>query len=275
MALLDNMTTANMRKVAFVLLIAFLGISTSSYAAVDTTLFRIKSLQDTVDAGDTIDVDIFIGDDDHLAGSIKEFELEIEYDLDICDKNAIQFTLDNTSLSSFFGTAFTDISNINTMTGNVNIQVNCNSVGSGTARIGRIRYIVQDNVNGRQLLKFDFFKLSAKRTRSGGNDNPVKMQNDSVLVIKDFRQIPTAIRNNTFADRIKIYPNPTTNYLQIEGDDVQQYQILAMDGSTIVISNNDNHSDKILVSIKDLSAGTYVLQVKVRNQWKSYQIQKE
>lgn len=54
-------------------------------------------------------MDLFIGDDNQLADSIKEFELEIEYDLDICDKNNITFELDNSSLNAFFGTSFTDV----------------------------------------------------------------------------------------------------------------------------------------------------------------------
>ena len=131
-------------------------------------------------------------------------------------------------------------------------------------------------MNGRQLLKFDFFKISAKRlSGGGGNDKPVRMLGDSVMVIKGFNQLPTSIRNNALSEKIKIYPNPFTNYLQIEGAEVQKYQILRMDSSLIISTNNDSHSDKLLISIKDLNAGNYVLQLRIKNEWKSYQILKE
>ncbi|MCC6583270.1 MAG: T9SS type A sorting domain-containing protein [Chitinophagales bacterium] len=264
-----------MSKAILVLLLALFCIVSESYATADTTLFRIKSLQDTVDAGDTVDVDLFIGDDSHLADSIKEFELEIEYDLDICDKNNITFDLDNPSLTAFFGTSFTDVTNINTLDGHVNIKVDCNTIGSGTARIGRIKYIVQDNLNGRQLLKFDFFKLSAKRLNGGGggNDKPVKFLKDSVLVIKGYRI--TAVKNYKNGERVKIYPNPFADYLQIEGEDVQEYQLIAPDGRMISAANNDSPLAGMKINMTNLSAGSYMMLLKVKNEWQSYHVLKE
>lgn len=270
----NQIKEGKMSKAILVLLLALSCMVSESYAAADSTLFRIKSLQDTVDAGDTVDVDVFIGDDNHLADSIKEFELEIEYDLDICDKNNITFDLDNPSLTAFFGASFTDVTNINTLDGHVNIKVNCNTIGSGTARIGRIKYIVQDNLNGRQLLRFDFFKLSAKRLNGGGgNDKPVKFLKDSVLVIKGYRI--TAVKNYKNGERVKIYPNPFADYLQIGGEDVQEYQLIAPDGRMISAANNENPSSGMKINMTNLNAGTYLLLIRVNNEWQSYHVLKE
>lgn len=271
-----NKTGIKIGKIALLLLIILLGMFSKSYAAVDTTLFLIKSLQDTVDAGDTVDVDLFIGDADHLADSIKEFEIEIEYDLDICDKNHIDFQLDSTSLAAFFSTsAFTDVTTISNTTGHVNIKVSCNTIGRGTTRIGRIKYIIETNANGRQLLKFDFFKISAKRlSGGGGNSKPVKMLTDSVLMIKGFRtQVPTAIRNNTMS-RVKIFPNPVTDILRVEGLGIQQYQLFSMKGD-LVSSGNGNPSESILINSSEFNAGKYILILKTEKEWQSYPVLKE
>lgn len=274
MGILNQINIGKLGKAILVLLIAVLGMFTESYAAADTTLFRIKSLQDTVDAGDTVDVDLFIGDDSHSADSIKEFELEIEYDLDICDKNNITFELDNSSLTSFFGAAFTDATTINSVDGHVNIKVNCNQIGSGTARIGRIKYIIETNANGRQLLKFDFFKLSAKRLNGGGgNDKPVKFLKDSVLVIKGYRI--TAVKQYKNGERIKIYPNPFADYLQIEGEDVQEYQLITTDGRVISAAANDAPLSGMKINMSNLNASTYILLLKIKNEWQSYHVLKE
>jgi hypothetical protein len=270
----NQIKEGKMSKTLLVLLLALFCMVSESYAAADTTLFRIKSLQDTVDAGDTVDVDLFIGDDNQLADSIKEFELEIEYDLDICDKNNISFELDNASLAAFFGTSFTDVTNINTLDGHVNIKVDCIAIGSGTARIGRIKYIVQDNVAGRQLLKFDFFKLSAKRQQGGGgNDKPVKFLKDSVLVIKGYRI--TAVKNYKNGEKLKIYPNPFADYLQIEGEDVQEFQLIAPDGRVISAANNENPLSGMKINMTNLNAGSYIMLLKVKNEWQSYHVLKE
>ncbi|HUM52008.1 MAG TPA: T9SS type A sorting domain-containing protein [Chitinophagales bacterium] len=251
-----------------------LGLCKNTFAA-DSTFFRLKSLQDTVDANDTVDVDLFIGDINNPAIDIKEFELEIEYDLDICDKNKIDFKLDTASLTAFFGTPFSDISTIDNMTGRVNIKVNCDAKGNGVARIGTIKYIIQDNLASRQLLKFDFFKLSSKRLNGGGDNKPVKMEKDSVWVIKGFRnQVTTAIRTNTKAN-VQIFPNPASNYLQISGKNIEQYKLINMLGKTEVAAVNTNKASNISVDISTISTGEYILMIYDENNWNSYKIIKE
>ncbi len=265
-----------MKKAFLITLIGFFGMLSNSYAAADTALFRIQSLQDTVDAGDTIDVDLFIGDDNHLADSIKEFEIEIEYDLDVCDKNNISFKLDSAALGAFFGTTFSDVEIINTSNGHVNIKVNCNTIGRGTARIGRIKYIVQDNVNGRQLLKFDFFKISAKRmSGGGGNDKPVKMIGDSLLIIKGYRQqVSTSVQNHS-TDRMRIFPNPVADFLKIEGRQLQQYQLINMNGEVMIAGNNGSSQERLMINTNELTAGKYILILQAGNEWKSYPVLKQ
>lgn len=243
--------------------------------AADSTFFRLKSLQDTVDANDTVEVDLFIGDTNNPAIDIKEFELEIEYDLDICDKNKIDFKLDTTSLTAFFGTVFSDISTIDNITGHVNIKVNCDAKGNGVARIGTIKYIIQDNLASRQLLNFDFFKLSAKRLNSGGDSKPVKMQSDSVWVIKGFKhQVTTAIKTNTKVN-VQIFPNPADNYLQISGNNIEQYKLINMLGKTETTGANTNKASTLSIDISSISTGEYILMIFAENNWHSYKFIKE
>jgi hypothetical protein len=251
-----------------------LGLCKNTYAA-DSTFFRLKSLQDTVDANDTVDVDLFIGDIDNPAIDIKEFELEIEYDLDICDKNKINFKLDTASLTAFFGTPFSDISTIDNLSGRINIKVNCDAKGNGVARIGKIKYIIQDNLASRQLLKFDFFKISAKRLNGGGGDKPVKMETDSVWVIKGFRnQVTTAIRTNTKAN-VQIFPNPVSDYIQINGNNIEQYRLINILGQTEIAAINTSKAPTLSLDVSSVATGEYILLIYTENNWNSYKIIKE
>ena len=249
------------------------GLHGQVFASADSAQFRLSALQDIVDAGDTVDLDIFIGGPDDPVNIVKEFEIEIESDSDLIDKSNIQFTFDTASLNAYFGTVFTSSSSVDGM-GRLNIKSSCGVSGTTTARIGRVRFIVQDNVAGRQLLRFNFIKVSAKRvTAATAGGNPYKTQTDSVWIVRGYHQTPTAIKTDKKSN-IRIYPNPVTDYMQVEGAMISQYELLKFNGAKIM-SDTNVMTGSLRLDLSDQETGMYILLLQTGNEWTSYKVIKQ
>ncbi len=72
----------------------------------------------------------------------------------------------------------------------------------------------------------------------------------------DVSQSTTGIRANTSA-KIKLYPNPSTEYILVESSECARYIIVGIDG--IIIRKLSYISNKI--DIKNLSSGKYIIQL--------------
>lgn len=272
-------------------LVLFCMVSFSSYtfAAPDTTVFRIKVLQDSVYAGDTIDVDFYIGGASglNLLNLLNKFEIEIATDTSLIHQERTQFTFDYASLSAFFRTTISGITTLATLDpilGNLNIQAGSGRAGSGDAHIGRGKYIVQDNVAGRQSMEYSFTKaISMKLLGILTINNPVKVIKDSVIVlpkkpiIKKPRFIQYEVsRKGTFdsTNEIKIFPNPSSDYIYINALSAHQYKLMSIDGNTIFSDSelsNGNHT----IDIRDYKPGMYILMIEHDETWSSFKIIKQ
>ena len=264
-------------KLSAILLFFFtLSFSSSAYAGIDTTLFRINVVQDSVHVGDTVDVDFFIGGGGILGllNILKSFEIEVATDTSLMVEDNIKFKLDSTSLESFFGvliSSITTITTIDPILGKLNIKTNSNSTGNGNARVGRGKYIVQDNVAGRQYMHYDFTKAISKDLL--GFNNPVKTVIDSVLIIGRDIGTPTAIKT-TKNNKIKLSPNPVRDFINVEGEKVQRYKVLDINGNE-ALPENKSALDNIQLNLNKLNNGTYILMLQIDNSWNSYKVVKE
>lgn len=267
----------SIKKIKALLLLCFvLNFSSKAHAGIDTTLFRINVVQDSVSAGDTVDVDFFIGGTGLLGGLniLKEFEIEVVSDTSLFNQNNIQFKLDSTSLESFFGTLISNITTITTIDpilGKLGVKTNSTSIGSGNARVGRAKYIVQDNIAGRQYMHYDFTKAISKDLL--GFNNPVKVITDSVLIVNRV-QATTVIRTFAKNYEIRISPNPVIDFLHIEGVKIQQYKLLDINGIEMK-SGFSMTPENIPINLNKLPKGIYILLLQINNNWNSYKIIKE
>lgn len=250
--------------------------STEAYAGLDTTVFRINVVQDSVYAGDTVDVDFFIGGG--LLGFLnvlKSFEIEVVTDTSLIIEDNIQFRLDSTSLESFFGVLISSITTIVTLDpvlGALNVKANAPTLGNGNARIGRGRYIVQDNVAGRQYMRYDYTKSISRDLL--GFLNPVKTIVDSVLIIGRDTHIPTTVKQQSDKS-IKISPNPIRDYIQIDGEQILQYKIISVTGKEIITSPWNVNSKNLQLNLNQLDNGIYLLMLRTKDNWISHRIIKE
>jgi hypothetical protein len=228
-------------------------------------------VQDSVYAGDTIDLDIFIGDNSHQLLSIKQMDIEVSYNPDLCDKSKTAFLSDSFSLSTFFSGLLYTVTSAVDVLGHVKIHLNSLTGGSGYARAGRTKYIVQDNVAGRQKLNFDFFQVTVKDLL--GNPLPVRKYSDSVIVNPAF-SIPTSVEVST-DENIKIYPNPASDVVRIQGMAIQQYRLIDIKGDIIQSSVFDVPPTTFEIRSADWNPGDYLLQIQSGGEWHSYRLVKQ
>lgn len=255
-------------KITVFVLFQWMGLH--SHAA-DTTYFKVNAVQDSVYAGDTIDLDIFIGDNTHQLLSIKQIDIEVSYNPDLCDKTKTAFTSDPVSLSTFFSGLLYTVTSVVDVLGHLKIHLNSLTGGSGYAKAGRTKYIVQDNVAGRQMLHYDFFQVTVKDLL--GNPLPVKMYSDSVLVNPAF-QVPTSVEVST-DENIKIYPNPALDVVRVQGMAIQQYRLIDIKGDYILSSVFDVPPTTLEIKSAEWNPGSYLLQIQSGGEWHSYKLLKQ
>ncbi|MGD0754857.1 MAG: T9SS type A sorting domain-containing protein [Bacteroidales bacterium] len=75
-----------------------------------------------------------------------------------------------------------------------------------------------------------------------------------------YNQVVTGIRNNSESQFIKVYPNPTTGPLKIEGlnnDEKNDIQVFSIDG--LLLMEKSTFSSTHLLDLSNLSQGVYIL----------------
>jgi hypothetical protein len=245
-----------------------------TYASIlDTTLFRIKVLQDTVYAGDTVDVDFYLGDEGLLGiqNILNQFEMEVATDTSLILQDQIQFKLDTASLAAFFNTLFSNLNitqTIDPVLGILNVKAKSNKLGSGNARVGRGQYIVQDNVAGRYM-HYNFTKAISKGLL--GFINPVKTIVDSVYIGD---KVISAVIKPPTNNSIKIFPNPVGNYIDLEGEPVLQFTLCDMEGAVIRSEVYSDPTTRQHIDMSDVPAGIYVIFLQTQQNWTSYKMVK-
>ena len=85
-----------------------------------------------------------------------------------------------------------------------------------------------------------------------------------------------SLSESTFAQAIKIAPNPATDYINVEFDsqinNEMQYQICGLNGNLIFEGKLESDSK---IDLKSLNPGAYLLKVKIDELWMTQKIIKE
>lgn len=69
---------------------------------------------------------------------------------------------------------------------------------------------------------------------------------------------------------LKIYPNPTSNIITIEHDDIETIKVFNLSGTLILTKHNTNN-----INVESLSEGIYLLSIKTKNGFFSSKFVKE
>lgn len=280
------------RTLASLLLLLLLGSAKPASAYSDTTVFRIRVLQDTVYAGQPIDVEFYVEKERNgitipsiLQSLLGQFEMEVVTDTSRIAQHRTRFEFDQPSLAAFFNTLFPVLqtsSALDPVLGALNMKVKSNKGGSGAARVGKGQYIVQDNAAGRQQMQFSFSKAVARGLL--GINFPVKVITDSVFVIGEPTPIvkqPVKPKYTTpwlsreaAPDAVRLYPNPVIAELQLQGPADAEFRLMSLQGQEMTRGLLPE-SGVLTLDLAAYDAGWYVILFRKENTWESYKIVKQ
>lgn len=111
--------------------------------------------------------------------------------------------------------------------------------------------------SGDSFIIFQFNKLFNPDTTGGGQSKPGRKSDASTSIQNH------SVKNNTFSDRIRIYPNPTTGAFHIEIPQRGNYTIRVMNmlGSTVYEGNMTDEQKKSIILDNNLPPGNYTLHI--------------
>ncbi len=136
---------------------------------------------------------------------------------------------------------------------------------SGYGSIGELDVIVEDNIAGKDMIyKMLNFTLSEVSLISNNETEiPVNLVNDSIII----QGVVTGIVEETIQDKVKLYPNPTNNFLTLELPSMEVYEISIFNsiGLLVYSSKHFSQTTKQNIDLNQLPAGVYMLEVKNKN----------
>lgn len=109
-----------------------------------------------------------------------------------------------------------------------------------------------------------FFHVEQEKTKL--RDDSIGWNKVANALKNTFICSPLFIEQASFNGKIKIYPNPTTNLITIEGNKIEKdkikiYNIIGQEVSPFVRINYRNQT-KVIVDLTDLPSGIYILKTK-------------
>lgn len=241
-------------------------ISTNNQVTGEPALVPVAS-KDTVGNGDTVRVELLLGDSALPVSNFYGLAFTLNYDPLITDSDATAVTLEN----SWLGTATGKISIVKNFKATGQLECAITRINhtcrSGSGPIGAATFVITtDNINGLIAGNNDyvgrFYISDITLIDSAGNLLPVGAGNDSIIITAD----PAGISGLTaFNSLIRIYPNPANNRVEIKSAHfaIEQVKIIDAFGNEVLHTNNLGSTmlTKQEIDISNLTPGIYSVEV--------------
>lgn len=139
----------------------------------------------------------------------------------------------------------------------------------GSYSAGRLDYIfftdaVLQPLNS-YVLNTDLLS-SSQLQNLGLNASDTGVASDHLPVVVDFAILMTSIQLSGVTSNLKIFPNPSSNYINIDLDEkIEAYQIISPDGKIMAFEIVNDFSK--LIDISQLSSGMYFITVKTKEEF--------
>ncbi|MEZ4828223.1 MAG: T9SS type A sorting domain-containing protein [Bacteroidia bacterium] len=219
--------------------------------------------EDSIMAGDTVNVLINLGTDTLPASMIYGLAFSVNIDSSLVDPNSVKVSYNN----SWLGVAGLDMLTLDRnfpLDGRLDIGMTRtdHQDETGYGEIARLSIIMVDDLTAKTLLS-EVLKISFGNVLVISSDEsavPITTRSDSIVVYQDDGQ-NTAVDPALHAS-VKIYPNPAHNEITIEMDKIQGlgWKITSLMGQEIRSEETKFWKEKIAVN--DLPAGVYFLTLK-------------
>jgi len=198
---------------------------------------------------------IMLGDSTILANDIYGIAFTISYDTSLIEPNTIDISIDN----SWLGTAWTDLIKIHkdfyndgivqvaiTRTDGIDID--------GSGQIGNLIFTIQDDIMQRGFLKFPFEISNVKTIDANEMEiliNPIQTEID----------IATNTNQLNLEQFINVFPNPVSDILNIQTEDLIIEQITLMNIAGQVIETKMINNQQTELYMQNLPNGIYTLSI--------------
>ena len=215
---------------------------------------------DSFQVGDTVTVQINLGDVNINAQNVYGIAFTVLYDSSLIDTNTFSLDFSN----SWIGTSpdvYTfqyDQWSMGRM--DAAIVRNDQMVVSGMGMIAQATFVIIDNIDGkRHTLVTDTLDLRLGDVVLIGLDGkpmPLNWVDDSAIVFESILDQGVPVRH-----QLELYPNPATDlvYVQSEGELIHDMEVIDLQGKTI--GRYAPESERYALSISELPAGVYFLRV--------------
>lgn len=217
--------------------------------------------QDSVAAGETVDVGIFLGNDTLPVASAYGIAFSVNYDNSLVDTNTTHLRID----TSWLGTQGVDLfgfqkdlypmSKVDVAITRFD-QVNVGGFGA----IGYLSLTMKDDISGKlpisALLELSF--SGVKLIQADETELSVYYESNEILVYD-----PTSGYNLLLPGSINIYPNPVSDILTIDAgtNNLRKISLYNLLGEEVYAETYSGHELKTQIDISGIATGSYFISI--------------
>lgn len=223
----------------------------------------INIIQDTVRKGDTLIVELFLGNQNFQVDSLMSTSFRLHFDTNFIKTDSYNFNWDTIALESLWGNVNSEfipaIFNSGLENGYLEFSITkLNGYSNpGSCKIGNLSLkIIEDELTGVQ----ENIKIYIDKNYSLYKDISTSIDISKIDSVIYFTSLPTPILNIVNIDYIDIYPNPTSGDSYFSTSlNIQKIQLFDSNGKACFINSESfNHKDYHL-NLNYLPNGLYYL----------------
>lgn len=236
----------------------------ANYATATDPDLYLELVKDTANTSDTLHIAIKLGRSSIPASNVYGLAFSVNYNSLMIDSGSAKVNFNN----SWLGNKTNSLSLVKDLYSNGKIDISFtrkdqqNQTGYGD--IGELEVVLEDNISGKDTIyKLINFSISDVKVISNNESEiAVNLGNDSVVVGG-----LAGIWEEVIQDRVKLFPNPTNNFLSIELPSNEAYDITIFNsiGLLVYASKHTAQTTKLTMDLRQLPAGVYMLEVKKSN----------
>lgn len=220
--------------------------------------------------GDTVLGTINLGTEDNPANGIYGLAFTLNYNNEFIVQNSVQINFNNSWISPLNESVhltkdFWAFSNIDAGYSKID-----QTTTSGNGPIGEIIVIIDDNLAGKTFEEIEqTFEFSFSNIYAISNDeSEIELCGETTSFVA--AQTINSLNKPNFSDKLKIYPNPTKNILNIalENDWIVNIKLFDLTGK-VVYAQSSILKEKVLLENLAINKGLYFIEVENSQQEKT------
>lgn len=224
---------------------------------------KVIMVPDTLEDGQTVIAHLLLGDTNFAATNVYGLAFTFNYDPLVVDSNEVSLTFNNASWLCSNATDHLDIDKPFYQAGQIKTAITRidHTTRSGNGEIGQVNMkITTGNINGKNLEYYTMANFISDLIviDSAGNHLQFDAGADSATIQYE----PLGISNLNWNGEVDVYPNPTTNLLNIKSGNlpINSITIVNLLGETAIYQTGLNEK-QVQLNTSTLPQGTYIMKL--------------